>query len=126
MGEIAESLLNGEFDEWTGEYIGPPVGYPRSLDPDHYSNYKNKWNHPNYGKNPYNGVTMWIRSKYHIGRRSNPQEVVQSMITKYYTEVLSKTVPTKKPYGKIAHEISTNKETWIQFKNWVINTYINK
>ena len=32
MGEIADSLINGEFDFYTGEYIGRPVGYPRTFD----------------------------------------------------------------------------------------------
>lgn len=31
MGEIADSLINGEFDYITGEYIGEPCGYPRSM-----------------------------------------------------------------------------------------------
>ena len=31
MGEIADGLINGEFDYHTGEYIGKPVGYPRTL-----------------------------------------------------------------------------------------------
>lgn len=31
MGEIADSLINGEFDFITGEYIGEAVGYPRTL-----------------------------------------------------------------------------------------------
>lgn len=29
MGEIADSIINGEFDYRTGEYIGRPCGYPR-------------------------------------------------------------------------------------------------
>jgi hypothetical protein len=32
MGEIADILINGEFDSNTGEYIGKPVGYPRTID----------------------------------------------------------------------------------------------
>lgn len=31
MGDIADGILNGDFDEETGEYIGPGLGYPRSL-----------------------------------------------------------------------------------------------
>jgi hypothetical protein len=31
MGEISESLINGEFDSITGEYIGKPCGYPRTI-----------------------------------------------------------------------------------------------
>ena len=30
MGEIADSLINGEFDCITGEYLGEEVGYPRT------------------------------------------------------------------------------------------------
>ena len=31
MGEIADSLISGEFDCITGEYLGEAVGYPRTL-----------------------------------------------------------------------------------------------
>ncbi|MDD3038637.1 hypothetical protein [Bacteroides sp.] len=30
MGEIADSLISGEFDYITGEYLGEQVGYPRT------------------------------------------------------------------------------------------------
>lgn len=30
MGEIAEGLINGDFDFYTGEYIGKGYGYPRT------------------------------------------------------------------------------------------------
>ena len=30
MGEIADSIINGEFDMYTGEYLGEPCGYPRT------------------------------------------------------------------------------------------------
>ena len=30
MGEIADSLISGEFDCITGEYLGDAVGYPRT------------------------------------------------------------------------------------------------
>lgn len=30
MGKIADSLINGEFDFITGEYIGEAVGFPRT------------------------------------------------------------------------------------------------
>lgn len=31
MGEIADMILDGTLDEQTGEYIGEPCGYPRTL-----------------------------------------------------------------------------------------------
>ena len=37
MGEIADSLINGEFDCVTGEYIGEPCGFPRTFEKDHDS-----------------------------------------------------------------------------------------
>lgn len=35
MGEIADALISGEFDMYTGEYIGKAVGYPRSINSCH-------------------------------------------------------------------------------------------
>ena len=49
MGEIAESLINGEFDYETGEYIGEPCGYPRR--------YGRKKNYNNYRS----GITKYLR-----------------------------------------------------------------
>lgn len=42
MGEIADSLINGEFDAQTGEYIGEPCGYPRTLEPGYYNSVHTK------------------------------------------------------------------------------------
>jgi hypothetical protein len=30
MGEIAEMMINGDMDMYTGEYLGPGRGYPRT------------------------------------------------------------------------------------------------
>ena len=30
MGDIADSIIDGEFDQYTGEYLGEGCGYPRS------------------------------------------------------------------------------------------------
>jgi len=32
MGEIADMMLDGTLDSVTGEYLGPPCGYPRTTD----------------------------------------------------------------------------------------------
>lgn len=34
MGQYAESMINGECDMYTGEYIGNPCGYPRKYSED--------------------------------------------------------------------------------------------
>lgn len=35
MGDIADAIINGDFDASTGEWIGPGDGFPRSYDPKH-------------------------------------------------------------------------------------------
>jgi hypothetical protein len=37
MGDAADMLLDGTCDEQTGEYIGPAVGYPRTMQKGHYN-----------------------------------------------------------------------------------------
>lgn len=44
MGEIADMIINGDFDQYTGEYIGPGDGYPRSLEDNRDYSRKNKVN----------------------------------------------------------------------------------
>lgn len=35
MGEIADGLINGDFDSLTGEYLGEGFGFPRTTDWNH-------------------------------------------------------------------------------------------
>lgn len=42
MGEIADGLINGDFDELTGEYIGQGSGYPRRAGGNGYGQAKKK------------------------------------------------------------------------------------
>lgn len=37
MGEIADAILNGDFDCVTGEYIGNGQGFPRTFEKGHYN-----------------------------------------------------------------------------------------
>jgi len=54
MGEIADSMINGEFDYITGEYIGRPTGYPRTN--ERYGKQDGKGNNPKWG------VTNWLNN----------------------------------------------------------------
>jgi hypothetical protein len=38
MGEIADAMIDGEFDYITGEYLGRGVGYPRTRDDERQNN----------------------------------------------------------------------------------------
>jgi len=63
MGEIAEMLLDGTLDYLTGEYIGKPCGYPRSLDGSL------PWERPNYNQSKeaaYKGVRNYLKKRFGI------------------------------------------------------------
>lgn len=63
MGEIAEMMLDGTLDEWTGEYLGPGPGFPRSRDPQHPSNMRDFFNLFPVQNNPRVGVEKWLSKK---------------------------------------------------------------
>lgn len=128
MGEIADMMLDGILDEWTGEYIGPIVGHPRSRDPEHWSNQNKKDNVPvRYNSKTglpskacvSNGVYKWLRSKYWPGSGENTANSTREdgIISRYGREVLN----TEQRPRVIANIIS--KEHWEPFMKWVKETY---
>lgn len=42
MGEMADAILNGDFDSVTGEYLGEGQGFPRTLEDGHHDYYDSK------------------------------------------------------------------------------------
>jgi len=54
MGDIADMILDGILDEQTGEYIGPGVGYPRTMEGNSSRNGMS---------NPSNGVNNYLVKK---------------------------------------------------------------
>lgn len=42
MGDMADAMLDGIFDEQTGEYIGEAVGYPRTMQRGYYNSMKGR------------------------------------------------------------------------------------
>ncbi len=81
MGDIADAILNGDFDEWTGEWLGPGQGFPRSLDPEHPSN-RHGYSGLNIGRNnPVAGIQGWLMKKK---CKEDPEVVVRV----YQDEVL--------------------------------------
>ena len=60
MGDWSDIVLDGILDSSTGEYIGPAVGYPRSMDPDS-PDYAGK--RKDRKMNPVFGVESYLRRK---------------------------------------------------------------
>lgn len=78
MGDIADSLINGEFDAISGEYIGRPVGYPRT-----YKNGKLVGLHEDVdrsSKNNMNGIHKYLNSKG-IKNRGEHTKIVDAYLT---------------------------------------------
>lgn len=50
MGDIADGILNGDFDEITGEYLGEGDGFPRTMEKGHYNSMNTDWNKKEYSK----------------------------------------------------------------------------
>lgn len=79
MGEIADGLIDGEFDFYTGEYLGKGVGFPRtrngSLPWEKRKNNKN---------NPRRGVIQYVHNSF-AGKSHIPSAI--KIIKKYAAEV---------------------------------------
>lgn len=104
MGEIADSMINGEFDYITGEYIGKPVGYPRT----------NERKQPNTNKENY-ARSRGIRS--YLKNNNIPPERYTDVVRAYFVNVLGRSKNKKlNQMCAIIQEDGFNKfSTW--FKN---------
>ena len=100
MGEIADSLINGEFDFYTGEYIGRPIGMPRTLDGSL------PWEKK--GRPATNGVMNYLMKK------GVSQQQVATVLQKY-AEFKGWQITGKKFIRKCSAKIQ---EDWNGFCNW--------
>lgn len=73
MGDMADMLLDGTCDEQTGEYIGQPVGYPRTMQKDCYNTMQRK-------DNPTKGVLNFLRNKGHV-KKKEQTEIIRKFLT---------------------------------------------
>lgn len=87
MGEIADSLINGDFDFHTGEYLGRGYGIPRTRDRSLPWEKRNK---PTCKKDftlskesAYNGVKNYINQKWN-GSANIPS--VRDVVSEYFNE----------------------------------------
>jgi hypothetical protein len=108
MGEIADSMIDGEFDFFTGEYLGPGVGYPRT------GNRSLPWERAARGNSFY-------FSKFNTRKDSKALFGIKSWIyNNHYPNLdirLGKTMfdPIIAAYGKSPEEISND---FAAFKSW--------
>jgi hypothetical protein len=100
MGDIADMMIDGTLDQYTGEYIGKPCGYPRSI------------NH-HIKKQPYSaevGIAMnYLKQKNFPTDKSN-------FIRDYGRNVLKMNLLKN---DLICNEIRKSDTTWKEFKKFV-------
>lgn len=104
MGDIAEGLINGDFDFYTGEYIGNGGGYPRS-----------------YRGNPTDYVGTNSRDKKGLNKylRINwgyPQDKHSKIVNSYLKEV--KMVSNNCIKTSLNSKASLVQQDWNSFAKW--------
>jgi|SRR6478752_7335859 len=87
MGDIADGLINGDFDFYTGEYLGRGYGFPRtgnkSLPWEKRKKHKRKTESTATKEQAYNGVKNFISIKWN-GSPNIP--CVRTLIMEYTGE----------------------------------------
>ena len=68
MGEIADGLINGDFDFHTGEYIGRGWGFPRTLDNSL------PWEHKRQKRKSYNPSTGVLNYMWQKGVKDRQEQ----------------------------------------------------
>jgi len=104
MGDIADGLINGDFDFYTGEYLGRGYGIPRT------GNRSLPWERKNKKKEPidfstnelaYKGIVNYIEQKW-SGKAYRP--TVRAIVSEYVGEeninLKKKCLEIQKDFGK--------------------------
>ena len=105
MGEISDSMINGECDSITGEYIGKPYGYPRTI---HRT-----------GTKPINYQTEVYKLILKKGNPFNISHIQISLIVKQYAHKELKLQQNVKETTVYKHILKDKP----RFKAWYLITY---
>lgn len=102
MGEIADSIINGDFDYITGEYLGPGDGFPRT------SEDSQGWDFKTTKSKSLNGLLKFLKN------HADSQEIAEDMIRTYASEMFGEGDMS----GPTAKRIQ---EDFNKFRKWVHN-----
>lgn len=117
MGETADAMIDGQFDYITGEYIGPGVGYPRTINGKIYKRKRGQRFFRTGGfsdQEKINGVHMWLEDKGVLN-----QQARIDIVKIWYTEK-NPTHPNKKWFSRACILIQ---EDFPEFMNWYKQNY---
>jgi tRNA uridine 5-carbamoylmethylation protein Kti12 len=114
MGDIADGLINGDFDFYTGEYLGRGYGIPRThnkaLPWEQRKGKKGILTDPK--ENAYNGVKKYITQKWD-GRKDIPsvRAVVSEYLKQENIDLKQKCLEIQKDFGAFVKFINQKLKT---------------
>lgn len=116
MGEIADGLINGDFDFYTGEYLGRGYGIPRtrnkSLPWEGKELHKKASNIITSKESAYNGIKKYIVQRWN-GRADTPnvRNIIGEFIGEHNFDLKHKCVEVQKDFGAFVKFINTKLKT---------------
>lgn len=110
MGEIADGLINGDFDFYTGEYIGKGYGIPRTKNKSlawERNPKLNKKDGPISKENAYNGVKKYVAQKW-SGRQYIPsiRELIYEYTGSSNFDIKDRSLEIQKEWGKFCQWVN--------------------
>ena len=115
MGEIADAIINGEFDFITGVYLGKGAGYPRTR-----TNFKNR-SKVKAGRNYQSNKSKVWRLMFCDGNPANLSETILFLIVQEYIHAELKLPQKIKETTAYKHVLKDER----RFKNWYAEKYPN-
>lgn len=110
MGEIADGLINGDFDFYTGEYLGRGYGIPRTYKKSLPWERRSKKLVVDSKESAYNGVKKYITQKW-SGSANMP--TIRSVVSEYFGEpnidLKNKCEEIQKDFGKFCQWVNKQK-----------------
>ncbi len=116
MGEMAEGLINGDFDFHTGEDLGSGYGFPRtrnkSLPWERKNKHKRDKDFTPTKEQAYNGVKNYLSMKWH-GRKDMPstRDIVMEYTGETNIDLKQKCVDIQKNFGPFVKFINQKIKT---------------
>jgi hypothetical protein len=102
MGEIADSIINGDFDCYTGEYIGRGFGIPRT------HNKSLPWEKKDFTQSKdvaFKGLSKYLQQKLGI---SDITSIVNEYMPDIERSLKQKCLAIQKDFGKFVQWINKN------------------
>jgi hypothetical protein len=112
MGDIADMMINGDMDFYTGEYIGRGKGIPRTLDGSL------PWEKGKKGTT--HGVVVFL------SRKGVKSQVGQESVLRTYAMHKKWNIPKKKMVRKISAKIQENFPDFASWADRYLHTEKNK